>query len=283
MATKSYTLPNGRTINIPADKKTYSLDVVQRQSREWQRKYYNYLAGDKDGWWWFGLEDLNPKNDINYASKEQQEKIKSGNTDMTYSGGDLQEIVVTPNGVRKPNTPTNIAVETDWTPEDYESVKGATVHYDPQDDYNLDQAWKNGGYYKGKYIHPSRYANLGNEVGAVVAAPIIALNPVTGMLANAAWDGAAAVGETVKWGLTNPVGLAATKKFIGDALVGTASYMGVDALSTAVTGKTFGQNVADGLGKIGLEKVPYPIREGIGNYVNPGGWLTLGKGSQFVN
>jgi hypothetical protein len=99
------------------------------------------------------------------------------------------------------------------------------------------------------------------------------------MLAGAALDGAAAVGETVKWGLTTPAGQALTKKFIGDALVGTAGYMGFDEGSNAVTGKTVGQNVADGLGKIGLEKVPYSIREGIGNFANPGGWLTWGGGS----
>ena len=281
MATKSYTLPNGRTINIPADKKTYSLDEVQRQSREWQRKYYDYLYNDRGaGWFWAGLDHLNPQNDVNYVSKEQQEKIKTGNTDQSYSGGELQEIVVTPNGVREPDTP-NIPAE---EPITYSKPTPVMVHYDPIEEQKLNHAWKYGGYYKGKYIHPSRYANLGNEVAAVVAAPIIALNPATGMLANAAWNGAATVGETVKWGLTTPAGQALTKKLIGDALVGTAGYMFFDAVSNAVTGKTIGQNVADAVGYIpGLRKIPYQYREFLGNMVNPGGWLTWGRGSQFAN
>jgi hypothetical protein len=32
-----------------------------------------------------------------------------------------------------------------------------------------------------------------------------------------------------------------------------------------------------------LNQVPYSIREGIGNYANPGGWLTWGGGSKFAN
>ena len=188
MATKPYTLPNGKTIYIPADKKTYPIEQVQKQSREWQRKYYDYLYNDRGaGWFWAGLDHLNPQNDVNYVSKEQQEKIKSGNTNMTYNGGDLQEIVVTPNGVREPNTPTNIAVETDWTPEDYESTKGAMVHYDPIEDWKMTNAWKNGGYYNGKYIPKSNYANLGNEAALAIGVPMaltFGAGPLAEMLAS---------------------------------------------------------------------------------------------------
>jgi hypothetical protein len=125
--TKPYTLPKGRTINVSTDKKTYPIEVVEKQSREWQRKYYNYLAGDKDGWWWLGQYHLNPKDDIKYASPEQQEKIKTGNTNMTYAGKELPEIVVTPNGVREPESP-NIPAE---EPITYSKPTPAMIHYDP--------------------------------------------------------------------------------------------------------------------------------------------------------
>jgi hypothetical protein len=175
----------------------------------------------------------------------------------------LPEIYATPSGahVREsgPTKPFDPMTEVPYEELKYISTPGEKrITYNPYKAAHLDYVWRNGGYYNGKYIHPSRYANLGNEVGAAVAAPIIALNPATGMLAGAAWDGAAAVGETVKWGLTTPAGQALTKKFIGDALVGTAGYMATDEASKAMTGKTVGQNVADVTGYIpGLRKIPY--------------------------
>lgn len=266
MATKPYTLPNGRTINISEDKITYPIEQVQKQSRDWQRKYYDYLYNDRGaGWFWAGLDHLNPQNDINYVSKEQQEKIKSGNTDMTYNGGDLQEIVVTPNGVRESNTPTNIAVETDWTPEDRESVKGATIHYNPYKASYLDYAWRNGGDYEGKQLSPSPYANLGNEVALAVGTPIAALNPVTGALAGAVWDGAAAAGKAaLNWG-SRQLGKLATRQVAQAA--GQQAAQTVASPSTnymAFLNNNFGQMVPRYLqnGTIALETaVPAELTE----------------------
>jgi hypothetical protein len=135
--------------------------------------------------------------------------------------------------------------------------------------------------YNGKYIHPSNYADLDKLAAGAVAFPAVAIGGAH--LVGQAVSYIPEIYQTVKWGLTTPAGQAATKKFIGDALVGQAGYLATDAVSKAMTGKTVGQYIADGLGKIGLEKVPYSIREGIGNYFNPGGWLTWGRGSQFAN
>jgi hypothetical protein len=86
----------------------------------------------------------------------------------------------------------------------------------------------------------------------------------------------------MKW-LSTPAGRTLLGNIGKDMLVGTAGYLAADEASKAMTGRTVGQQVADGLGKVGLEKVPYSVREGIGNFVNPGGWLTWGGGSKFAN
>lgn len=88
--------------------------------------------------------------------------------------------------------------------------------------------------------------------------------------------------QTMKW-LGTPSGKTLLSNIGKDMLVGTTGYLATDEASKAMTGKTVGQQVADGLGKVGLEKVPYSIREGIGNFVNPGGWLTWGGGSNIAN
>jgi len=54
MTTKPYTFPNGKTIYISEDKITHPLEVVQKQSHDWQRKYYDYLTGSPDSWFWLG-------------------------------------------------------------------------------------------------------------------------------------------------------------------------------------------------------------------------------------
>jgi hypothetical protein len=86
----------------------------------------------------------------------------------------------------------------------------------------------------------------------------------------------------MKWSGT-PAGRTLLGTIGKDMLVGTAGYLATDEVSKAMTGKTVGQQVADGLGKVGLEKVPYSVREVIGNFANPGGWLTWGYGSQVAN
>ncbi len=88
--------------------------------------------------------------------------------------------------------------------------------------------------------------------------------------------------QTMKW-LGTPSGKTLLNNVGKDMLVGAAGYLATDEASKAMTGKTVGQQVADGLGKIGLDKVPYSVREGIGNFANPGGWLTFGGGSKFTN
>ena len=80
---------NGRTFQVSDDKTIYPEDVVNKQSRQWQRQYYDYLTGEKDGYWSLAGSTLSPNND-----------------DM-YSGGNLAEVSVT---AKKP-TMTNYLAE----------------------------------------------------------------------------------------------------------------------------------------------------------------------------
>lgn len=109
-----------------------------------------------------------------------------------------------------------------------------------------------------------------------------AIGTVGGAIAGAAITQLPTFLQTMKW-LGTPAGRTLLGNIGKDMLVGTAGYLATDEASKAMTGKTVGQQVADGLGKIGLEKIPYSVREGIGNFANPGGWLTWGQGAKFGN
>lgn len=132
--------------------------------------------------------------DQGYSMQEAQDKAASDQ--LQHTSFMLPDVDITAQApVQK-----QLAIESDWTPEDYNAAKSPNktiVHYNAQDDANLDRAWKYGGYYKGKYIPKSNYANLGNEVALAIGVPLVAANPVTGMLAGAALDGAAAAGSTI--------------------------------------------------------------------------------------
>jgi hypothetical protein len=136
--------------------------------------------------------------------------------------------------------------------------------------------------YNGKYIHPSNYADLDKLAAGAVAFPAVAIGGAH--LVGQAASYIPAIYQTVKWGLTTPAGQALTKKFIGDTMRSTAGYMGVDALSSAVTGKTFSQNVADITGNVPvLRRIPYNWREIGGSFLNPGGYMAVGKGRLAAN
>lgn len=85
---------------------------------------------------------------------------------------------------------------------------------------------------------------------------------------------AGVLGNTLKFGLTNPVGQQLTKKFIGDMLVGTAGSMAVNEGSKALTGKTIGdhfETVTDYIPY--LNRIPGQYRNMAGEFLNIGGWM----------
>ena len=92
---------------------------------------------------------------------------------------------------------------------------------------------------------------------------------------------AGVVGNTLRFGLTNPVGQQLTKKFVGDMLVGTAGSMAVNEGSKALTGKTIGdhfETVTDSVPY--LNRVPGQYRNMAGEFLNIGGWM---GGAHFSN
>lgn len=199
-----------------------------------------------------------------YSQQEAEEKALQDQLDhTTFIQPEVTVIAQAP--VQK-----QVAVESDWDPG-YTKFMSGEQYYADQDHKNyLD--WQRNDYTRGIREATDKWGKgIGLGMTAAVAAPFVV-------------QAAPVVGSALKWGLTTPVGQAATKKFIGDALLGTAGYMGFDALSTAVTDKTFGQNVADITGNVpGLKEIPYNWREFAGSLVQPGGYMALGKGQVAAN
>jgi hypothetical protein len=70
--------------------------------------------------------------------------------------------------------------------------------------------------------------------------------------------------------LANP----AVQTLIGETAKGALGYMAVDKASQLVTGRTFGQNIADMTESIpGISRIPYATREVAGSLLNPGGYV----------
>ena len=82
------------------------------------------------------------------------------------------------------------------------------------------------------------------------------------------------VAKTLKWGFTTPVGIQATKKAIGDMLIGTAGSDLLNRLSTKVTGTTIGGNVEKATDNIPyLNRIPGGVRNFLGEMLNVGSWV----------
>lgn len=70
--------------------------------------------------------------------------------------------------------------------------------------------------------------------------------------------------------LANPT----VQTLIGETAKGALGYMAVDKASQLVTGRTFGQNIADMTEDIpGVSRIPYATREVAGSLLNPGGYV----------
>jgi hypothetical protein len=94
-----------------------------------------------------------------------------------------------------------------------------------------------------------------------------------GMAAAAALPFAASAASYI----ASPAGWATIQPIIGETAKSMLGYMAVDKASQVVSGKTFGQNIADTMGYIpGLRKIPYQHREFLGSMANPGAyWSAL--------
>lgn len=76
--------------------------------------------------------------------------------------------------------------------------------------------------------------------------------------------------------ITSPAGWATIQPIIGETAKSMLGYMAIDKASQVVSGKTFGQNIADTMGYIpGLRKIPYQHREFLGSMANPGAYLSV--------
>lgn len=127
-------LINGKQFDIDDSKTLYPEEVVSKQSRQWQRQYYDYLRGDSDGWFHFGLYDLDP-----------------GKDDL-YSGGNLNEVTVTTN---KPTMTSYLSknAKTNWNneKEQYGHIAKTALSFVPYvgdavDAYDIYQDAKQGNY-----------------------------------------------------------------------------------------------------------------------------------------
>jgi hypothetical protein len=76
--------------------------------------------------------------------------------------------------------------------------------------------------------------------------------------------------------IASPAVWSTVQPIIGETAKSMLGYMAIDKASQVVSGKTFGQNIADTMGYIpGLRKIPYQHREFLGSMANPGAYLSV--------
>lgn len=214
-------------------------------------------------------KDPEMKKQYELWSDYQKRVNASQNIDLTSdiaASDEIPEVIITaPNPLNK-----TVAVA---------SVKPADLIGTPEKkkiDYRPYKAWQNE-------LDARRAANQTAILLAPAAVP--AAMPIIAPAIEAVGAEIVNIPETLKWAFGTQTGRALLGNIGKDMLAGTAGYMIADEASNALTGKTVGQNVADVLGKIGLDKVPYSVRENIGNFANIGGWWTFGgkTGRQLYN
>ena len=97
-----------------------------------------------------------------------------------------------------------------------------------------------------------------------------------GMAAAAALPVVSSMGSAAYAYLSTPAGMASFQSALGELAGSIGGYMAVDGASKLVTGKTFGQNIADTMGYIpGVKNIPYQQRELMGSMLNPGAYWTM--------
>lgn len=106
-----------------------------------------------------------------------------------------------------------------------------------------------------------------------------ALGTIGGAALGSAAVSIPAVVETVKWGVTSPIGKQATKNFIANTLLGTYGSELANRVSTKLTGTTFGGNFEKMTDKIPyIKTIPGGVRNFMGELFNVGSFL----GGTFV-
>lgn len=180
-----------------------------------------------------------------------------------YAIEDLPEITVTPRGVTAGNvtTHTTPTVNSELDKETQQALaKG--VSYDS----NEAKIYENDARKSANTV-----ATLLTPAAFPAATPILNMIPAYNFL------------NTIKDGYQftkSQAGKQVAKNYIGDMLIGLGGGLGVDGMSTAVTGKTVDQYIAD---STDWTRIPYNVRRFLGGFLNAGGWLTFGNGSQLAS
>lgn len=184
-----------------------------------------------------------------YSQQEAEEKALQDQLDHTTFN--YPEVTVSAQApVQK-----QVATESDWDPG-YTKFMSGERYYADQDHKNyLD--WQRNDYTRGIRETTDKW---GKGIGL-------------GMAAAAALPFAASAASYI----ASPAGWATIQPIIGETAKSMLGYMAVDKASQVVSGKTFGQNIADTMGYIpGLRKIPYQHREFLGSMANPGAyWSAL--------